>query len=119
MRPGRGTSARIGGRRGRMRRLFSRMGVRDRLLLAVLGTVAVALVTMTVAFNLLLDASLTSDVDERLQTDGPGREPHDQHLAERPGELAQAQRVTSRSWARRYGSSWAASPTQRARRSIR
>lgn len=49
-----------------MRRLFSRMGVRDRLLLAVLGTVAVALVTTTVVFNLVLDASLSSDADERL-----------------------------------------------------
>jgi len=42
------------------------MGVRDRLLLAVLGTVAVALVTTTVVFNLVLDASLSSDADERL-----------------------------------------------------
>jgi two-component system OmpR family sensor kinase len=50
-----------------VRRPFSRMGVRDRLLLAVLATVAVALVTMTVAFNLVLATSLASDADERLQ----------------------------------------------------
>ncbi len=50
-----------------MRRLFSRMGVRDRLLLAVLATVAVALVTMTVVFNFVLITSLNADVDERLQ----------------------------------------------------
>jgi len=50
-----------------MRRWFSRMGVRDRLLLAVLATVAVALVTMTVVFNFLLATSLDSDVDQRLQ----------------------------------------------------
>jgi hypothetical protein len=49
-------------------RWFSRMGVRDRLLLAVLTTVAVALITMTVAFNLVLAVSLTSDADKRLQT---------------------------------------------------
>jgi len=49
-----------------MRRLFARMGVRDRLLLAVLVTVGVALVAMTVAFNLLLSASLRSDADKRL-----------------------------------------------------
>ncbi len=51
-----------------IRRLFSRLGVRARLLLAILGTVAVALVTMTVAFNILLSALLTSDVDDRLTT---------------------------------------------------
>ena len=51
------------------------MGVRDRLLLAVLATVAVALVAMTVAFNLVLASSLTSDADQRLQTTGVGREP--------------------------------------------
>jgi len=51
-----------------MRRWFSRMGVRDRLLLAVLATVAVALITMTVAFNLVLATSLTSDADQRLRT---------------------------------------------------
>ena len=51
-----------------MKRWLSRMGVRDRLLLAVLSTVAVALITMTVAFNVLLGALLTSDVDDRLQT---------------------------------------------------
>jgi signal transduction histidine kinase len=44
------------------------MGVRDRLLLAVLATVAIALVTMTVAFNLLLSVSLSSDADKRLKT---------------------------------------------------
>jgi signal transduction histidine kinase len=46
---------------------FSRMGVRARLLLAVLATVAVALVAMTVAFNLLLSVSLDSDADRRLK----------------------------------------------------
>jgi len=51
-----------------MRRLFSRMGIRDRLLLAVVGTVAVALAVMTVAFNLLLSASLRSDADKRLRS---------------------------------------------------
>ncbi len=50
-----------------MRRWFSRMGVRDRLLFAVLTTVAVALVTMTVVFNFLLATSLDADVDQRLQ----------------------------------------------------
>jgi signal transduction histidine kinase len=44
------------------------MGVRDRLLLAVLGTVAVALITVTVAFNLLLSVSLNADADKRLKT---------------------------------------------------
>ncbi len=43
------------------------MGVRDRLLLAVLATVAVALVTMTVVFNFLLVSTLNSDADRRLQ----------------------------------------------------
>lgn len=51
-----------------MRRWFSRMGVRDRLLLAVLVTVAAALVTMTVVLNFVLITSLNADVDERLQT---------------------------------------------------
>jgi len=51
-----------------MKRWFARMGVRDRMLLAVVGTTAVALVTMTVVFNLVLTTSLTSDADERLQT---------------------------------------------------
>ena len=46
---------------------FARMGIRDRLLLAVLVTVAVALVAMTVAFNLVLQSGLTSDADARLQ----------------------------------------------------
>lgn len=49
-----------------MKRWFARMGVRDRLLLAVLLTVGVALVVMTVAFNVLLSASLRSDADSRL-----------------------------------------------------
>ncbi len=42
------------------------MGVRDRLLVVVLLTVAIALVTMTVAFNVLLGVLLASDVDDRL-----------------------------------------------------
>jgi two-component system, OmpR family, sensor kinase len=50
-----------------VRRPFVRMGVKDRLLLAVLVTVAVALVAMTVGFNLVLQASLTSDADARLK----------------------------------------------------
>ncbi len=50
-----------------MKRWWSRMGVRDRLLLAVLLTVAVALIVMTVAFNLLLTVSLSKDADERLR----------------------------------------------------
>ena len=50
-----------------MRRWFSRMGVRDRLLLAVLATTGIALVTMTVVFNLVLSSGLASDVDKRLQ----------------------------------------------------
>jgi two-component system OmpR family sensor kinase len=51
-----------------IRRWFSQMGVRARLLFAILVTVAVALITMTVAFNVFLDALLTSDIDDRLQT---------------------------------------------------
>jgi signal transduction histidine kinase len=47
---------------------LSRMGVRDRLLVVVVCTVAIALVTMTVAFNVLLGALLASDVDARLNT---------------------------------------------------
>ncbi len=50
-----------------IRRPFARMGVRDRLLLAVLATVAVALVTMTVVFNLVLTTTLTRDANARLQ----------------------------------------------------
>ncbi len=42
------------------------MGIKDRLLLAVLATVAVALVAMTIGFNLVLQSSLTSDADQRL-----------------------------------------------------
>ncbi len=49
-----------------MREWLSRLGVRDRLLVVVLTTVAIALVTMTVAFNILLGALLASDVDGRL-----------------------------------------------------
>ena len=48
-------------------RWFARMGVRDRLLLAVLASVAVALVTMTVVFNLVFATGLSSDADKRLQ----------------------------------------------------
>ena len=51
-----------------MRRPFSRMGVRARLLLVVLGTVAVALIAMTVAFNYLLSVSFESDADKRLKS---------------------------------------------------
>jgi signal transduction histidine kinase len=51
-----------------IRRWFSRLGVRARLLMAILATVAVALIAMTAGFNLLLGALLTSDVDDRLQT---------------------------------------------------
>ena len=40
--------------------------MKDRLLLAVLVTVAVALITMTVAFNLVLLSTLTADADARL-----------------------------------------------------
>jgi signal transduction histidine kinase len=47
-------------------RIVSRMGVRDRLLLAVLATVAVALVSMTVAFNIVLGVLLEADIDDRL-----------------------------------------------------
>ncbi len=47
---------------------FSRMGVRARLWMAVLATVAVALIGMTVAFNLLLAVSLDSDANKRLDT---------------------------------------------------
>ena len=43
------------------------MGVRARLLLAVLVTVAVALIVMTVAFNYLLSVSFNSDADKRLK----------------------------------------------------
>jgi len=50
-----------------MRRWFSRIGVRDRLLLAVLVTVGVALVTMTVVFNFVLSGGLASDADNRLK----------------------------------------------------
>ena len=50
-----------------MKRWFARMGVRDRLLLAVLVTVAVALVVMTVAFNLILSVVLDEDADKRLK----------------------------------------------------
>jgi len=50
-----------------MKRWFARMGVRDRLLLAVLVTVAAALVSMTVVFNFVLVTSLDADVDQRLQ----------------------------------------------------
>jgi signal transduction histidine kinase len=49
-----------------MRRPFYRLGVKDRLLLAVLVTVAVALISMTFAFNLVLLSTLTSDADARL-----------------------------------------------------
>lgn len=48
-------------------RWFSRMGVRHRLLLAVLATTGIALVTMTVVFNLVLASGLSSDTDKRLQ----------------------------------------------------
>ncbi|NLE10614.1 MAG: HAMP domain-containing histidine kinase [Actinobacteria bacterium] len=50
-----------------MKHRFSRMGVRGRLLLAVLATVAVALIVMTVAFNYLLSVSFRSDADDRLR----------------------------------------------------
>jgi signal transduction histidine kinase len=42
------------------------LGVKDRLLLAVLLTVAVALISMTFAFNLVLVSTLTADADARL-----------------------------------------------------
>jgi signal transduction histidine kinase len=51
---------------GAQKRAFGRMGVKDRLLLAVLLTVGVALVAMTVGFNLVLESSLMSDADQRL-----------------------------------------------------
>jgi signal transduction histidine kinase len=44
------------------------MGVRDRLLLAVLGTVGMALVIMMVGFNIILANSLRSDANDRLVT---------------------------------------------------
>lgn len=50
-----------------MRRWFSRMGVRDRLLLAVLATVGTALIAITVGFNLWLWISLDSDANSRLK----------------------------------------------------
>jgi two-component system OmpR family sensor kinase len=50
-----------------VRRWLSRMGIRARLLLAVLATVAIALIVMTVAFNLILSAGLSSDADKRLR----------------------------------------------------
>ena len=58
-----------------MRRPFSRMGVRDRLLLAVLVTVAVALVSMTVAFNLVLVSTPHLRRRHAALQAGPGREP--------------------------------------------
>lgn len=51
-----------------MRRWLARLGVRGRLLLAVLATVAVALVTITVVFNVVLEINLASDADKRLQS---------------------------------------------------
>ena len=51
-----------------MKGWWSRIGVRGRLLLAVLVIVAVALVGAGVAFNLLLTDILSSDVDERLKS---------------------------------------------------
>lgn len=51
-----------------MKALFSRIGVRDRLLLAVLGTVGLALVVMMAGFNIILAGSLRSDANDRLQT---------------------------------------------------
>jgi signal transduction histidine kinase len=48
------------------RRVFGRIGVKNRLLLAVLATVVVALVVMTVGFNLVLVSTLTLDADSRL-----------------------------------------------------
>jgi len=50
-----------------MKRWFSRMGVRDRLLLAVLVTVGAALIAMTVGYNLWLWISLDSDANSRLK----------------------------------------------------
>ncbi len=52
----------------RVRSWLSQMGVRDRLLGVVLSTVAIALVTMTVAFNVLLGVLLASDIDDRLKS---------------------------------------------------
>lgn len=49
-----------------IRRPFARMGVKDRLLLAVLATVAIALIAMTFGFNLVLVSTLTADADSRL-----------------------------------------------------
>ena len=51
-----------------MTRWVSRMGVRARLWLAVLATVAVALIAMTVAFNIFLTVSLDADANKRLDT---------------------------------------------------
>jgi signal transduction histidine kinase len=51
-----------------MRRWFLRIGVRGRLLFAVLVTVGVALIAITVGFNLWLWISLDSDADNRLET---------------------------------------------------
>ena len=50
-----------------MRDWISRMGVRDRLLLVVLVTVSLALITMTIVFNVVLRQGLGSDADKRLQ----------------------------------------------------
>lgn len=44
------------------------MGVRDRLFLVVLVTVSLALITMTIVFNVVLGQGLGSDADKRLQT---------------------------------------------------
>ncbi len=52
----------------RARSRLSQMGVRDRLLAVVLSTVAIALVTMTVAFNVLLGVLLAADIDDRLKS---------------------------------------------------
>ncbi len=51
-----------------MTRWFSRIGVRARLWLAVLATVAVALVAMTAAFNIFLAVILNRDANNRLDT---------------------------------------------------
>ena len=53
--------------RNSMKRWFARMGVRDRLMLAVLLTTGLALVSMTVAFNFILSSGLASDADRRLR----------------------------------------------------
>ena len=50
-----------------MRRWIYRIGVRDRLLLAVLATVGIALITMTVVFNFVLTGGLASGADRRLK----------------------------------------------------